>query len=53
MLPYWQTRRTGQGIVLVLSGNTGVSPELESLVEDPARLLKDRGWFKVYREPPP
>lgn len=53
MLPYWNTHRTGNGIVLVITGNSGVSPELEALVEVPERLLKDRGWFKVYREPAP
>jgi hypothetical protein len=53
MLPYWRTHRTGQGVVLVITGNAGTSPELEALVEVPERLLKDRGWFKVYREPPP
>ncbi len=53
MLPYWEKRRTGQGIVLVIAGASGVSPELESLVEVPERLLKDKGWFRVYREPPP
>jgi hypothetical protein len=53
MLPYYGPRRTGHGIVLVITGSSGVSPELEALVEQPDRLLKDRGWFKVYREPPP
>lgn len=53
MLPYWGKHRTGQGVVLVITGNSGTSPELEALVEVPDRLLKDRGWFKVYREPPP
>jgi hypothetical protein len=53
MLPYWQSHRTGNGIVLVITGNTGTSAELEALVEVPERLLKDKGWFKIYREPPP
>lgn len=53
MLPYWGKHRSGQGVVLVLTGNSGTSPELEALVEVPERLLKDRGWFKIYREPPP
>jgi hypothetical protein len=37
----------------VITGNTGTSAELEALVEVPERLLKDKGWFKIYREPPP
>ena len=53
MLPYWGRHRTGQGVVMVITGSSGTSPELEALVEVPERLLKDRGWFKVYREPPP
>ena len=53
LLPYYTKHRTGDGVVLVISGMTGVSRELEALVEDKSRLLKDGGWFKLYREPPP
>jgi len=53
LLPYWQAHRTGQGVVLVLPGSKGTSPQLEALSEVPERLLVDRGWFRIYREPPP
>jgi hypothetical protein len=53
MLPYWKTHRTGAGVVLVITGSAGTSPELEALAEVPQRLLVDHGWFKVYREPAP
>jgi hypothetical protein len=53
LLPYWSTRRTGNGVVLVIAGMPKVSPELEALAEVPSRLIADHGWFRVYREPPP
>jgi hypothetical protein len=53
LLPYWQAHRTGRGVVLVLPGSAGTSPQLEALTEVPERLIVDRGWFRIYREPPP
>jgi hypothetical protein len=51
MLDYYRRHRTGHGLAVVLGGR--VSPALESLVERPDRLLKNAGWFRLYREPPP
>jgi hypothetical protein len=53
LLPYYQQHRTGNGIVFVVAGATGTCRELEALVEQPSRLIKDYGWFRLYREPPP
>lgn len=58
LLPYYQSHRTGQGVaflVLAYPGMAfpGTSPELEKLVESPERLIKDGGWYRIYREPPP
>lgn len=52
LLPYYRTHRTGQSIAVVI-GRSGISPELEGLVESRDRLLVDRGWYRIYREPPP
>jgi hypothetical protein len=52
-LPYYHAHRTGEGLVVRIMNSHGVSPELEALVEVPGRLLKDAGWFRLYREPPP
>jgi hypothetical protein len=51
-LPYYQQHRTGNGLVIVTS-EQGQSPELERLTQDPKRLLKNLGWIRIYREPPP
>lgn len=53
LFPYYHEHRTGEGVVLVVGHNPGVSPALEGMVEEPARLLSDHGWFRIYREPPP
>lgn len=53
LLPYYQAHRTGRGFALVITGSQGTSPTLEALVESPDRLVVDRGWFRIYREPPP
>jgi hypothetical protein len=54
MLPYYQKHRTGNGLVLAyMLGRDGGSPQLEALCEHPSRLLKDGGWYRIYREPPP
>ncbi len=53
MLPYYQRQRTGRGIVFVQTNISSPSKDLEKLVETPERLLKDCGWFRIYREPPP
>jgi hypothetical protein len=53
LLPYYQRHRTGRGLVLVVSRRSGSWRELEALIEQPARLIKDGGWYRLYREPPP
>lgn len=53
LVPYYKKRVTGQGVAIVITGNAGTSPELESYVEQPDRLLKDGGWYRIYREPAP
>jgi len=53
LLPYYDRHRTGDGLVVVVNGRSGRSRELENLTEDPSRLLKDVGWIRIYREPPP
>lgn len=51
LLPYYASHRTGQGIVFTLAPQQTFCPELEALVLDETRLLKDGGWYKIYREP--
>jgi hypothetical protein len=51
-MPYYQKHRTGRGLVVV-TNERGKSPDLERLTQDPARLLKNLGWIRIYREPPP
>ncbi|MBX3220857.1 MAG: hypothetical protein KF795_10075 [Labilithrix sp.] len=53
LLPYYQAHRTGDGIAFVLTGMSSFCPELEAIVQKPERLLKDNGWYRIYREPPP
>ncbi len=53
LVPYYKRRVTGQGVAVVINGAKGTCPLLESYVEDPARLLKDGGWYRIYREPAP
>jgi hypothetical protein len=53
LLPYYQQHRTGEGIVVTISGMPNHCPEMEAIAADPKRLLKDGGWYKIYREPPP
>jgi hypothetical protein len=53
LLDYYRQQRTGRGIVVVTRGGKPIAPSLEQLVEVPARLLKDGGWYRIYREPPP
>ncbi len=52
-LPYYDEKRSGRGIVVVGANQHGTSRHLEALVEDPTRLLRDVGHFRIYREPPP
>ncbi len=53
MLDYYREHRTGKGTAVVIKVGDGISPALESLVEDPARLIRNGGWYRLYREPPP
>ena len=53
LLPYYHQHRTGRGLVVSITGNVGRSRDLETLVEHHSRLLKDAGWFRIWREPPP
>lgn len=53
LLPYYKTRVTGQGVAIVINGSAGTCPELERYVEQPDRLLKDGGWYRIFREPSP
>lgn len=53
LLPYYQRKVTGRGIALVMTGSSGTCIELESYVEQSDRLLKDGGWYRIYREPAP
>ncbi|MBX3203331.1 MAG: hypothetical protein KF894_34725 [Labilithrix sp.] len=53
LLPYYQQHRTGNGIVFVVNGMANFCPELEAMVHQPDRLLKNGGWYRIYREPPP
>jgi hypothetical protein len=51
MMPYFHSHRSGHGIVVSVRGGV-VSPAFENMLEDPARLLKNGGWYRIYREPP-
>jgi len=53
LLPYYDKHRTGNGIVFQLTGMASFCPELEALTVVRDRLIKDAGWFRLYREPPP
>ncbi len=51
LLPYYHSKRSGEGIVLLM-GKHSVSRLLENLVEAPERLLWESGPVRIYREPP-
>jgi hypothetical protein len=53
LLPYYAEHRTGTGIAFAVTGTRGRTRDVEDLVESPGRLLRDKGWFRIYREPPP
>jgi hypothetical protein len=52
-LDYYRRRRDGKGYALVLTGTKARDAALDALVAVPARLVRDGGWYRIYREPPP
>ncbi len=66
LLPYYDEKRTGQGLVVVIAdqshetdngielrARTVSTPALEARLTRPDHLLVDGGWFRIYRELPP